>query len=216
MNENDNEKKIGGVSYKDKNEDIHSFLFKDSTSIENGYRLYLQDELVAYKPIDLNDFDSLFRCNINPHIHLSRTGIIYRNVDKVFYSENDSVSFRRNAFLTDVRIIDIKGEMKIQAWAKVHPWQVLMAAPLYSTSITALLLALSIAFCLYNVLKKEDAPDGKIYTHINTLKKVFSNFPAYRIEKKRKALCFNRRYFKQAYWIECINLFIYHSVSRNS
>lgn len=60
-----------------------------------------------------------------------------------------------------------------------------MAAPLYSTSITALLLALSIAFCLYNVLKKEDAPDGKIYTHINTLKKVFSNFPAYRIEKKK-------------------------------
>ena len=112
MNENDNEKKIGGVSYKDKNEDIHSFLFKDSTSIENGYRLFLQDELVAYKPIDLNDFDSLFRCNINPHIHMSRTGIIYRNVNKVFYSENDSVSFRRNAFLTDVRIIDIKGEMK--------------------------------------------------------------------------------------------------------
>ena len=188
MNENDNEKKIGGVSYKDKNEDIHSFLFKDSTSIENGYRLYLQDELVAYKPIDLNDFDSLFRCNINPHIHLSRTGIIYRNVDKVFYSENDSVSFRRNAFLTDVRIIDIKGEMKIQAWAKVHPWQVFMAAPLYSISITALLLALSIAFCLYNVLKKEDAPDGKIYTHINTLKKVFSNFPAYRIEKKESTM----------------------------
>ena len=256
MNENETGKIIGGISYIDKNDEKHSVTFEDSISIEIGYQLYLQGELAVYKPIDLNDFDSLFQCNINPHIHISKTGIIYRNEDKIFYSNNDSISSKINTFVTEERTLDINNKMHIKGWARINTWQVFMAAPSYSIGIFVILLMFAVGISLYGMTKKEekeiyrkdewtifsglkyniklcqlfvdgtecsirpadlnllhlfvttpnhqltkedialkfwpkeDAPDGKIYTHINTLKKVFTNFPSYHIEKKGKHYTF--------------------------
>jgi len=102
---------------------------------------YVMAQVIPVNPDSLN---KAFHKEWEKHgITNIKTGIVYRHNQKKRFSENDSVSFR-TALVTSVQMIDGKKTAGVQAWAVIHPTEIIKHIPFKASwSIIAYFLALS-------------------------------------------------------------------------
>lgn len=93
-----------------------TYVFEDSIDVLTADFLINQHELAENHPMDINKVNSLLSEKLSILNIKGKTGIIYTRKGKNVYSNKDSVSAAKAAYLTPAQYIDYPPSIRIQAW----------------------------------------------------------------------------------------------------
>lgn len=116
-------RKIKGIKIKIEG-NIENILFKDSIEEQSAHQLVDQYMMAQYTPIIPNDFNAIFKKELEQKGIIDKTGIIYRRNGITQYSDNDSISLQ-SALCTHIKMLDIKNTISIQGWVD-YSWKTLL------------------------------------------------------------------------------------------
>lgn len=91
------------------------YSFKDSLDEQMAKPLLAQYILSQLNPIKEDELDEIFQKFLKKHDVAGRTGVFYWKGDMLRHSRSDSIA-PASAYLTPEYILDINGEVRVQAW----------------------------------------------------------------------------------------------------
>lgn len=94
---------------------VETIHFKDSMDSNTAHRLSHQFILAQINPVNPDSFNVLLQKHLQEQGIVGKTGIIYQDKEKTYYSQHDSLS-HHNAIRLPSQDLDIKKTVRIQAW----------------------------------------------------------------------------------------------------
>lgn len=137
---------------------VETVEFKDSIEEYLADQLAMQYILAKVHPIDPNDFNTIFKEELNKKGISCPTGIIYQHNEKKQYSGQDSTTFRE-AILTRPVTLDIKNTTQIQAWADCDWITILRHTNMKALGYVIFFFTAS-AFVLFYKRKQKENPEN--------------------------------------------------------
>lgn len=131
--------------------------FKDSIEEYIAYQLAIQYTLAQRRPINPDNFNAIFKEELNKEGITCQTGIIYRHNGKPQYSGKDSTIFHQ-AIMTQPVILDAKETVSIQAWAKCD-WITILRYAHWETFGVAIVFLAAFIFIFFFHKREEKVKD---------------------------------------------------------
>lgn len=144
---------------------VETIEFKDSIEEYLANQLATQYVLATIHPLIPNDFNAIFKEELNKKGISCPTGIIYQHNEKKQYSGQDSTTFRK-AILTQPVTLDIKNTIQIQTWADCD-WITILRHTNMKALGYVIFFFIASAFVLFYKRKQKENPEN---TTTNILK----------------------------------------------
>lgn len=129
---------------------------KDSVDEYIADRMSVQYILAKIHPVAPDEFNAIFRKELEKRGFSYPTGIVYRYNGKAQYSGQDSLTLQK-AVVTPVTPLDVKNTATVQAWAHCGRWAVLRHAGKMAWGGVAFLFVAFVSAGCYTLKKKDNA-----------------------------------------------------------
>lgn len=137
---------------------VETVEFKDSIEEYQAFQLATQYVLATIHPVIPNDFNAIFKEELNKKGISCPIGIIYQHNEKKQYSGQDSTTFRK-AILTQPVTLDIKHTTQIEAWADCDWITILRHTNMKALGYVIFFFTAS-AFVLFYKRKQKENPEN--------------------------------------------------------